>query len=109
MEILKALKLVSPDLYRDNKIRLFTYWLHSIKVSDVVPVACSAASDAGIRSIYVTNFRICMVLMLGLYLVSMLARYINIWTITSVVLSVMEKMVMPHCDLEYEENCKGLD
>ncbi|KAK1387272.1 hypothetical protein POM88_015450 [Heracleum sosnowskyi] len=61
MEILKALKLVSPNLYKDNKIRLFTYWLHSIKaglvVSNVVPVACSAAVDGGIRSVCVTNFR----------------------------------------------------
>jgi L-arabinokinase len=36
-------------------------WLHSIKadfvVSDVVPVACRAAADAGIRSVCVTNFR----------------------------------------------------
>ncbi|KAH0902722.1 hypothetical protein HID58_042225, partial [Brassica napus] len=35
-------------------------WLHSIKadfvVSDVVPVACRAAADAGIRSVCVTNF-----------------------------------------------------
>uniref|UniRef100_A0A6N2KM50 Uncharacterized protein n=1 Tax=Salix viminalis TaxID=40686 RepID=A0A6N2KM50_SALVM len=27
------------------------------KVSDVVPVACRAAADAGIRSVCVTNFR----------------------------------------------------
>ncbi|KAJ1422513.1 Ribosomal protein S5 domain 2-type fold, subgroup [Sesbania bispinosa] len=37
-----------------------TEWLHSIKadlvVSDVVPVACRAAADAGIRSVCVTNF-----------------------------------------------------
>ncbi|KAL0705490.1 hypothetical protein Bca4012_071915 [Brassica carinata] len=36
-------------------------WLHSIKtdfvVSDVVPEACRAAADAGIRSVCVTNFR----------------------------------------------------
>ncbi|CDY58600.1 BnaA07g36950D [Brassica napus] len=36
-------------------------WLHSIKVDfvvfDVVPVACRAAADAGIRSVCVTNFR----------------------------------------------------
>ncbi|KAH9305865.1 hypothetical protein KI387_010269 [Taxus chinensis] len=36
-------------------------WLKSIKadmvVSDVVPVACRAAADAGIRSVCVTNFR----------------------------------------------------
>ncbi|KAF3585919.1 hypothetical protein F2Q69_00028222 [Brassica cretica] len=36
-------------------------WLHSIKtdfvVSDVVPVTCRAAADAGIRSVCVTNFR----------------------------------------------------
>ncbi|KAB5513784.1 hypothetical protein OIU78_023260 [Salix suchowensis] len=36
-------------------------WLNSIKadlvVSDVVPVACRAAADAGIRSVCVTNFR----------------------------------------------------
>ncbi|KAK1256560.1 L-arabinokinase [Acorus gramineus] len=35
-------------------------WLNSIKadlvVSDVVPVACRAAADAGIRSVCVTNF-----------------------------------------------------
>ncbi|XP_057490577.1 L-arabinokinase-like isoform X2 [Actinidia eriantha] len=35
-------------------------WLNSIKpdlvVSDVVPVACCAAADAGIRSVCVTNF-----------------------------------------------------
>ncbi|XP_062158055.1 L-arabinokinase-like isoform X1 [Alnus glutinosa] len=35
-------------------------WLNSIKadlvVSDVVPIACRAASDAGIRSVCVTNF-----------------------------------------------------
>ncbi|ONK68121.1 uncharacterized protein A4U43_C05F7660 [Asparagus officinalis] len=35
-------------------------WLHSIKadlvVSDVVPVACRAAADAGIHSVCVTNF-----------------------------------------------------
>ncbi|KAG5554388.1 hypothetical protein RHGRI_012048 [Rhododendron griersonianum] len=38
-------------------------WLNSIKadlvVSDVVPVACRAAADAGIRSVCVTNFRVC--------------------------------------------------
>ncbi|XP_028791770.1 L-arabinokinase-like [Neltuma alba] len=37
-----------------------TQWLKSIKadlvVSDVVPVACRAAADAGIRSVCVTNF-----------------------------------------------------
>ncbi|XP_027333907.1 L-arabinokinase-like isoform X3 [Abrus precatorius] len=37
-----------------------TEWLNSIKadlvVSDVVPVACRAAADAGIRSVCVTNF-----------------------------------------------------
>ncbi|KAJ6354811.1 hypothetical protein OIU77_005419 [Salix suchowensis] len=37
-------------------------WLNSIKadlvVSDVVPVACRAAADAGIRSVCVTNFRV---------------------------------------------------
>lgn len=27
------------------------------QVSDVVPVACRAAADAGIRSVCVTNFR----------------------------------------------------
>ncbi|KAG5225128.1 L-arabinokinase [Salix suchowensis] len=36
-------------------------WLNSIKadlvVSDIVPVACRAAADAGIRSVCVTNFR----------------------------------------------------
>ncbi|KAK0597053.1 hypothetical protein LWI29_021327 [Acer saccharum] len=38
-------------------------WLNKIKadlvISDVVPVACCAAADAGIRSVCVTNFRIC--------------------------------------------------
>ncbi|KAF9617865.1 hypothetical protein IFM89_039084 [Coptis chinensis] len=37
-------------------------WLESIKadlvISDVVPVACRAAADAGIRSVCVTNFRL---------------------------------------------------
>ncbi|TKY58252.1 L-arabinokinase protein [Spatholobus suberectus] len=37
-----------------------TEWLNSVKadlvVSDVVPVACQAAADAGIRSVCVTNF-----------------------------------------------------
>ncbi|KAF2283531.1 hypothetical protein GH714_011857 [Hevea brasiliensis] len=45
---------------RDSILATETQWLHSIKadlvVSDVVPVACRAAADAGIRSVCVTNF-----------------------------------------------------
>ncbi|KAM3239911.1 hypothetical protein ACQJBY_053540 [Aegilops geniculata] len=45
---------------REAILRTEVEWLHSIKadlvVSDVVPVACRAAADAGIRSVCVTNF-----------------------------------------------------
>ncbi|KAK1367624.1 L-arabinokinase [Heracleum sosnowskyi] len=45
---------------RDSILKTEVEWLHSIKadlvVSDVVPVACRAAADAGIRSVCVTNF-----------------------------------------------------
>ncbi|GAB2286398.1 D-arabinose 1-dehydrogenase (NAD(P)(+)) [Dionaea muscipula] len=45
---------------RDSILRTEVEWLNSIKadlvVSDVVPVACRAAADAGIRSVCVTNF-----------------------------------------------------
>ncbi|KAF5726319.1 L-arabinokinase-like [Tripterygium wilfordii] len=45
---------------RSSILETETEWLNSIKadlvVSDVVPVACSAAADAGIRSVCVTNF-----------------------------------------------------
>uniref|UniRef100_A0A2C9W5Q7 GHMP kinase N-terminal domain-containing protein n=1 Tax=Manihot esculenta TaxID=3983 RepID=A0A2C9W5Q7_MANES len=45
---------------RDSILATETKWLRSIKadlvVSDVVPVACRAAADAGIRSVCVTNF-----------------------------------------------------
>ncbi|WOG85756.1 hypothetical protein DCAR_0104949 [Daucus carota subsp. sativus] len=45
---------------RDSILETEVQWLHSIKadlvVSDVVPVACRAAADAGIRSVCVTNF-----------------------------------------------------
>lgn len=45
---------------RDSILAAEVQWLHSIKadlvVSDVVPVACRAAADAGIRSVCVTNF-----------------------------------------------------
>ncbi|CAK9182379.1 unnamed protein product [Ilex paraguariensis] len=46
---------------RDSILAAEVEWLNSIKadlvVSDVVPVACRAAADAGIRSVCVTNFR----------------------------------------------------
>ncbi|PKI50821.1 hypothetical protein CRG98_028816 [Punica granatum] len=46
---------------RDSILTTEVEWLKSIKadlvVSDVVPVACRAAADAGIRSVCVTNFR----------------------------------------------------
>uniref|UniRef100_A0A0D9VC48 GHMP kinase N-terminal domain-containing protein n=1 Tax=Leersia perrieri TaxID=77586 RepID=A0A0D9VC48_9ORYZ len=45
---------------RESILRTEVEWLNSIKadlvVSDVVPVACRAAADAGIRSVCVTNF-----------------------------------------------------
>ncbi|KAK9946733.1 hypothetical protein M0R45_012180 [Rubus argutus] len=45
---------------RDSILKTEVEWLASIKadlvVSDVVPVACRAAADAGIRSVCVTNF-----------------------------------------------------
>ncbi|GMQ02600.1 hypothetical protein CsSME_00048747 [Camellia sinensis var. sinensis] len=45
---------------RDSILAMEVEWLNSIKadlvVSDVVPVACRAAADAGIRSVCVTNF-----------------------------------------------------
>ncbi|KAM6550206.1 hypothetical protein CsatB_000014 [Cannabis sativa] len=45
---------------RDSILATEVDWLNSIKadlvVSDVVPVACRAAADAGIRSVCVTNF-----------------------------------------------------
>ncbi|KAL0312264.1 UNVERIFIED_CONTAM: L-arabinokinase [Sesamum radiatum] len=45
---------------RDTILATEVKWLKSIKadlvVSDVVPVACRAAADAGIRSVCVTNF-----------------------------------------------------
>ncbi|GER39757.1 galactokinase [Striga asiatica] len=45
---------------RDTILATEVEWLKSIKadlvVSDVVPVACRAAADAGIRSVCVTNF-----------------------------------------------------
>ncbi|KAL3502183.1 hypothetical protein ACH5RR_036632 [Cinchona calisaya] len=45
---------------RDSILATEVEWLNSIKadlvVSDVVPVACRAATDAGIRSVCVTNF-----------------------------------------------------
>lgn len=45
---------------RDSILAAEVEWLSSIKadlvVSDVVPVACRAAADAGIRSVCVTNF-----------------------------------------------------
>ncbi|KAJ4959558.1 hypothetical protein NE237_026669 [Protea cynaroides] len=47
-------------LPRDSILATEVEWLNSIKadlvVSDVVPVACRAAADAGIRSVCVTNF-----------------------------------------------------
>ncbi|KAF0893966.1 hypothetical protein E2562_033383 [Oryza meyeriana var. granulata] len=46
---------------RESILRTEVEWLNLIKadlvVSDVVPVACRAAADAGIRSVCVTNFR----------------------------------------------------
>uniref|UniRef100_A0A0E0CFF0 GHMP kinase N-terminal domain-containing protein n=1 Tax=Oryza meridionalis TaxID=40149 RepID=A0A0E0CFF0_9ORYZ len=45
---------------RESILRTEVEWLNTIKadlvVSDVVPVACRAAADAGIRSVCVTNF-----------------------------------------------------
>ncbi|KAK8292504.1 hypothetical protein V6Z12_D06G126900 [Gossypium hirsutum] len=45
---------------RDSILATEVEWLYSIKadlvVSDVVPVACRAAAEAGIRSVCVTNF-----------------------------------------------------
>ncbi|RLN09684.1 L-arabinokinase [Panicum miliaceum] len=45
---------------RESILKAEVEWLNSIKadlvVSDVVPVACRAAADAGIRSVCVTNF-----------------------------------------------------
>lgn len=45
---------------RDSILATEVEWLNSVKpdlvVSDVVPVACRAAADAGIRSVCVTNF-----------------------------------------------------
>ncbi|XP_017645683.1 L-arabinokinase-like [Gossypium arboreum] len=45
---------------RDSILATEVEWLHSIKadlvVSDVVPVACRTAAEAGIRSVCVTNF-----------------------------------------------------
>ncbi|GMJ15798.1 arabinose kinase [Hibiscus trionum] len=45
---------------RDSILETEVKWLNSIKadlvVSDVVPVACRAAAEAGIRSVCVTNF-----------------------------------------------------
>ncbi|KAJ4963559.1 hypothetical protein NE237_023498 [Protea cynaroides] len=45
---------------RDSILKTEVEWLNSIKadlvVSDVVPVACRAAAEAGIRSVCVTNF-----------------------------------------------------
>ncbi|GMH12368.1 hypothetical protein Nepgr_014209 [Nepenthes gracilis] len=45
---------------RDTILKTEVEWLNSIKVdlvvSDVVPVACRAAADAGIRCVCVTNF-----------------------------------------------------
>ncbi|XP_006401380.2 L-arabinokinase [Eutrema salsugineum] len=45
---------------RDSILATEVEWLKSIKanlvVSDVVPIACRAAADAGIRSVCVTNF-----------------------------------------------------
>ncbi|XP_010535813.1 PREDICTED: L-arabinokinase [Tarenaya hassleriana] len=45
---------------RDSILAAEVEWLKSIKanlvVSDVVPIACRAAADAGIRSVCVTNF-----------------------------------------------------
>ncbi|KAL5559262.1 hypothetical protein UlMin_035473 [Ulmus minor] len=60
-------RLASLEMYsetavvpRESILETEVKWLHSIKadlvVSDVVPVACRAAADAGIRSICVTNF-----------------------------------------------------
>ncbi|AQK57466.1 L-arabinokinase [Zea mays] len=45
---------------RESILKTEAEWLNSIKadlvVSDVVPVVCRAATDAGIRSVCVTNF-----------------------------------------------------
>ncbi|CAL5206553.1 unnamed protein product [Lathyrus oleraceus] len=60
-------RLASLEKYSETAVKprakilaLETEWLNSIKadlvVSDVVPVACRAAADAGIRSVCVTNF-----------------------------------------------------
>ncbi|KAG6706191.1 hypothetical protein I3843_07G205400 [Carya illinoinensis] len=51
---------VTAVLPRASILETEVAWLNSIKadlvVSDVVPVACRAAADAGIRSVCVTNF-----------------------------------------------------
>ncbi|XP_028802273.1 L-arabinokinase [Neltuma alba] len=60
-------RLASLEMYSETAVKprasileKETEWLNSIKadlvVSDVVPVACRAAADAGIRSVCVTNF-----------------------------------------------------
>lgn len=60
-------RLASLDKYSETAVKprasilaRETEWLNSIKadlvVSDVVPVACRAAADAGIRSVCVANF-----------------------------------------------------
>ncbi|GAU15232.1 hypothetical protein TSUD_09700 [Trifolium subterraneum] len=60
-------RLASLEKYSETAVKprakilaIETEWLNSIKadlvVSDVVPVACRAAADAGIRSVCVTNF-----------------------------------------------------
>ncbi|PIA34112.1 hypothetical protein AQUCO_03900193v1 [Aquilegia coerulea] len=59
---LASLKMYSETavIPRDSILATEVEWLNSIKadlvVSDVVPVACRAAADAGIRSVCVTNF-----------------------------------------------------
>ncbi|KAB5513655.1 hypothetical protein DKX38_027561 [Salix brachista] len=59
---IKALALEYPETAvkpRESILATEIEWLNSIKadlvVSDVVPVACRAAADAGIRSVCVTN------------------------------------------------------
>ncbi|KAB5513711.1 hypothetical protein DKX38_027617 [Salix brachista] len=58
-EVLYSETAVKP---RESILATEIEWLNSIKadlvVSDVVPVACRAAADAGIRSVCVTNFRV---------------------------------------------------
>ncbi|KAE9588968.1 putative L-arabinokinase [Lupinus albus] len=60
-------RLASLEKYSETAVKprasileIETEWLNSIRadlvVSDVVPVACRAAADAGIRSVCVTNF-----------------------------------------------------